>query len=551
MKYVFLTLLVFWGLGIIFMVSFFSIIRKSYKPEASVAKNTVLKILPVVSYQSSNWQISQVPEISQKYQGVIFTHSLSTDWLSLQQLQEIASFNREIKKISPGFKIYLELTPGSTLLYGAEYDQLLAHKDWFLNETLMDIRNPLYRQHFFSFFEKILVASQVDGIYLTGLDNANFTWWELSMKDFVAQIRQYYSDKTILFHSLPLNTNTENFNNQILTQLNGMVMTDFSSVYGNQARFGEYYNYLTTLASNPDYLDKQFVYTIVADESLQRFFQSSYLLLATDKSWYYFTPASNTLYYSPDWLTLYQDSLTPAIIRPDGVYQRLLTNAIVLVNPTNAQKSVKLDQDILQSLAARIYNDQPIGYLDTLNMAINGATIINLIQSSVKPTPTVELAKNADWSDHNSSVYSDFVDIYSERNKNSVVLGESVSLEELARGFDTFDDSLKIDGLEGGIFSLNREQIYDFTVSLANFDSSGYQLSVWADWDGKNNNKPVEIYKIASREMAAHTFKVLVPDYSSQNIFFRIMATNDNNVQLDPNTSFKSGEIEDYFLNVN
>lgn len=545
------------------MISFFSIIRKSYKPSAAVAKNTVLKIIPLVPYNQLDWQNNKVADISQKYHGVIFTQNINEEWLTENHLNQLLSFSKDIKKISPEFKIYLQITPGSTELFGAEYEALKEHSDWFIDKQILDIANPLYRQHFFAFYKQALEKAGVDGLYLSLVDKCppgvsmsdcsnRFNWWSMSMQDFVAQIRQFYSDKIVLFQSLPLDSQNFEFNNKLLAVFNGMVITDFSTIYNGDMSFKNYFTYLSSLKQSPNFLNKEFVFQVRADESLQPFFMASYLLFASDNSSYYFSSTSSQLSYFEDWDNVYENSLVPSFLRPDGVYERVLNNAVVLVNSNNTPQIVKLNQLILKSAAAKINNDKPVNFLDTLEVRGKSAIIVNIKESSLTPSPTIGLVESADWSDRNSSVYSDFIDVYAKRNFNSVILGEQVSEEKLPRNFDTMNDSLYINGLEGGIFSLKRNEVYDFTINLSNFDSHGYRLGVWVDWDGKGNDRPVSIYKLNSRDLRKVTFKVFVPLIASDNIFLRIIADNDINAkELNYNENILSGEIEDYFLKIN
>lgn len=98
-----------------------------------------------------------------------------------------------------------------------------------LNGELQDIRDPNYRTDFFNRLNEELTRSKTQGVVLKNLGKCPPEeiepdcpdWWELSLKDFVAQIRQYFTKQTVLFVA----SNDLQIDKHYLLSLNGAVIS--------------------------------------------------------------------------------------------------------------------------------------------------------------------------------------------------------------------------------------------------------------------------------------------------------------------------------------
>ncbi len=497
--------LLFWGLAIFFMVNYFPTLRQTYKSKATAPVVSILRILPLVTYANQNWTETEIKSITQRYSGLIFRNQ------NLEQLTELIPL---FKQSNSAFKIYYELSPTQTSTVAMDYPLLSKHKSWFLSGLTLDIRDPLYRQHFFDYWQGQLTKAGVDGLYLTNLNQcpiitgvptcqAQYDWWSISLMDFMAQIRQSWSGQTILFEASPISTSSEEFSQQLLLQTDGAVLSDFGVIGNDVATFDRYYHYIQKLSENPQLLNKQLVFQVIGKEESQEFYQASYLLFAKGNSAYYFANSKDAdINWLPEWQRLFSDSASPPQLRSDGLYERALGNVLVLVDPKS--KAVQL---------------------------------IDLPESTVEPTLLAITPESADWSDKQTAFFADFEDIFQEVQVDSVILGDQVSLESEPKNIDDSDDGLYIDGLEAGVFNLNRRQVYDARLKLSRVGSSGYQLFVWADWDGKGDKAPEVIYKVENGSVTTVNFKIVVPYSAKDLVLFRVIVSDR-----------EFGEVEDYSI---
>ena len=531
----------FWVLGIFFLIRFFTTLRSTYRSKASLAQNTVLKIVPIVNYDPNSWSEQQTEQVVSRYHGLIVK---TTDLSSLKTLK------RQIQQKNPQFPIYLQLSPTQKTVTQWLFPTPMATNQWYLNNENVDIRDPLYRQAFFSFYQRELNDLGVNGVYLTGIGacptgvtdlecQSQYSWWKMATLDFMSQIRQYFTQQTILFEATPLVNNQEDFTQQLLQQTDGMVLTDFASIYNDESSFYRYYQFLSGILQNPQYQQKQLIFHVTADDSLQPFFQASYLLFANEFSGYYFASTQAGLpQYQLKWQQEYQPSLNFAMRSETGLYERQLSNALVLVNPSLVTQETVLNQTALEGQTLRLWNDQPYKYGDSVTVPSKSGQILNQL-SSVSVAPTEELKRLADWSDLNTSRYSDFEDLFVLHNSSALSLGNSISLEEQPKNYDDFDDGLFINGLEAGIFNLEKLTSYQLQLKLNNKNSNAVEVWVWVDWDGKGNLPPTLIFNQANFASTKLDFELTVPDYAHDYVFLRVVAKDQD-----------QGEVEDYLLKV-
>jgi len=476
-RLIFLVLIGFWGAGVFFLIQFFANLPSTYRPKASLAKNSVLKIIPRLSYSGQKWTEPEKEQLAARYAGLI---------IQSQDFESVKKLKQDFRLKNPNFKLYLEISP----------------RDWFSAGDILDVRDPLYRQEFFKQWQTLSEQLNIDGIYLTGVASPSpYDWWEMSMLDFMAQIRQYFGGWTILFEAAPIANQNQNFVNKMLLQTDGMVITDFASIAESQETFANYYTYLSGLLQDFRYQDKQFIYhPVTADSTKQLFFQASYLLFANGKSAYYFASTPAVLNWQTEWEYEYRPSLNLAVKNNKDFYERKLGNVVVKVWP------------------------------ETLNSQIVSLPAVNV-------SPTQSAGGLAEWSDLNSGKLSDFEDMFLLRNPDSLFLGERVSVELNPKTYDDYDDGLQIDGLEAGIFNLNRSQTYDFRIKLGNLNGNGAEVKVLIDWDGSGNLPPETVYQTDFLKQKI-SFSVTVPKYAADQFFVRVIAADRG-----------KGEVEDYVLN--
>lgn len=494
-------------MAILLMVAVFPALRRTYKPKAATSLTSILKILPRVTFTNQNWTESEIRTLTQRYSGVIFSNQ------NLEQLNELIPL---FKHANPDFKIYYEVPIAQTTTLALDYPILIKHPEWFLSDLTLDIRDPLYRQHFFSYWTQELNKVDVDGIYLSGLNRCpiiagspscrpQYDWWTISLLDFMAQIRQSFSGQTLFFEGAPIVSKSEDFTQQLLLQTDGMVLSDFAAIANDPATFKRYYQFLVNLAQNPSFSGKKLIFQVTNEASKEPFYLASYLLFANEHSFYYFSSGIDSdLNWIESWDRLMMKSTNLPQIKIDGLYERILGNALILVNPISLQAQIT---------------------------ALPGET--------TEPTTLPGQPELADWSDNNSSVFADFDNVYIETRSDSVILGDQVTVESGPKSLDDGDDGLYLDGLEAGIFNLNRLQVYDGRIKLTRPGQNGYQLSVWLDWDGKGGLTPELIFEIKNNQTATQNFKLIVPSTAKDFIYLRVMVDDQGH-----------GEVEDYRLTI-
>lgn len=531
----------FWVLGIFFLIRFFTTLRSTYRSKAALAQNTVLKIIPKINDDSISWGEPQIEQVVSRYHGLI---------IETKDLAAVKSLTRQIRQKNPQFPLYLQLSPTQKVADQWLFPTPTANSQWYLNDNIVDIRDPLYRQAFFSFYQQQLDDLDISGVYLTGIGvcptgvtdlecQAQYSWWKMAMLDFMSQIRQYFTQQTILFEATPLVNHQEEFTQQLLQQTDGMVLTDFASIYNDENSFYPYYQFLSSILQNPQYQEKQLIFHVVAEESLQPFFQASYLLFANEFSGYYFASTQAGLpQYQAQWQQEYQPSLNFAMRSETGLYERQLGNGLVLVNPGLVTQTAVLNQAAFEGETLRLWNDQPYKYGDSLLVPGKSGQVLNEL-SSISVAPTAELSVLADWSDLNTSRYSDFADLYVLHNSSTLQLGNSVSLEERPKNYDDDDDGLLINNLEAGIFNLERLSSYQLQLKLNNKNSNTVEAWVWVDWDGKGNLPPALVFNQANFATTKLDFQLTVPDYAHEYVFLRAIVKDQD-----------QGEVEDYLLKI-
>jgi len=226
------------------------------------------------------------------------------------------------------------------------------------------------------------------------------------------------------------------------------------------------------------------------------------------------------------------------VITHNNIYQRELGNALVLVNPGLAMQNLVLDQKLLQTKTGRVWQDQPVKFQDSLNLAPKSGLVINLL-SEIKTSPTQLPNKIAEWSDNNSSVYSNFENQYLVRNTDSLLLGNMASVEAAPKNYDDNDDGIKIDGLEAGIFNLNRLQTYVVQANLANVITGKGELEIWIDFDGRGSLLPERVHHVSQLTQTKNNFSLTIPSNAGEFVFLRAIVKDGD-----------KGEIEDYLLRV-
>ena len=535
-----LVFVVFWSIGLFFLINFFSNLRSIYRPKANLSQNTVLKILPILANSGQNLSPEKINEIASRYNGLIIDTS---------DLEALKSLSRSLRAINPEFKLYLQVSFSQQLADKLPFGTQTQNQTWLLTDKIIDIRDPLYRQAFFNYWKAQFNETKISGFYLTGIHpcpatvsdsvcQAQYPWWEMSVLDFMAQIRQYFGEQTILIEGSPIVDSQEEFTKKVLLQSDGILLRDFASIYSDQNTFARYYQFLSSLLQDPQNREKQLIFTVTADPSLQRFFQASYLLFANEFSSYYFSDGqAETVYWQTEWEQEYQPSLNPAIMIENGLYQRELGNALVLVNPGLLNQNLVLDQPLLEIDTGRVWQDRPIKFQDNLLLEPKSGYVINLLSDTiVSITPLSE--KMAEWSDRNSSVYSDFEDQYLLRDPSSILLGNLASSETSSKNYDNSDDGIKIDGLEAGIFNLKRNQTYVVEAVITNLVASA-RIEIFIDWDGRGNLAPELVYQLSPLTQSKVNFNLTVPANAGEYLFLRAIVKDENR-----------GEIEDYVLKV-
>ena len=109
---------------------------------------------------------------------------------------------------------------------------LKGHLAWKLTDYQFDIRDPDYRLYFLSTTRARLKESGKQGLVFGGLFRCSTAetedcppWREIAMKDFMAQVRQYFSDKTVLYQFPPeLDLNQKELYAHYLLQLDGVMV---------------------------------------------------------------------------------------------------------------------------------------------------------------------------------------------------------------------------------------------------------------------------------------------------------------------------------------
>jgi hypothetical protein len=103
---------------------------------------------------------------------------------------------------------------------------------WLFNKRLYDVREPEFRLFFLSYWQKEIADFPTAGLLLedlsacppAGTASSCPVWWEMGLKDFTAQIRQYFSEQTIIFAAITPIKKNQALNRYYLKQLNGVVM---------------------------------------------------------------------------------------------------------------------------------------------------------------------------------------------------------------------------------------------------------------------------------------------------------------------------------------
>lgn len=540
-RFLLLLFFAFWSLGIFFLVRFFTALRSTYRSKANLAQNTVLKIIPIIQYDPALWDENQINLALDRYHGLI---------IQADNLSEVRMFSQKLHSKNPQFPLYLQVAPtqiNSRLSLFADSD---ATKPWFLEGDNVDIRDPQYRQAFFNFWSRQIADLGLNGLLLTGLTlcpgkvsdlvcQNQYGWWKMAVLDFMSQIRQYFSSKTILFSAAFLSDNQVDFTRQLLPQTDGMTLTDFNSIYHDDNSFGRYYQLLTGILQDPQYQQKQLLFQVTADPTQQAFFLASYLLFANQHSSFYFASTPTGLpKFDAQWQQEYQPSLDFAVRLNNGLYQRRLGNALILVNPGLTTQTQVLNQNWLKGQTLRLWNQQPLQYADSVSVLGKSSQIINLLsQPTVSPSQNV--SQPGDWSDLNTSRYSDFDNLFIRHNPDALILGNKISLESEPKPYDDYDDGLLINGLEAGIFNLARLRNYRLQIHLRNRQSNDAQVWVWVDWDGKGNRPPELVFNQTDFSQNQLEFDLTIPEYAHDYVFIRVIAKDQD-----------QGEVEDYLLNI-
>jgi len=214
-----------------FLISGCFIIFYLPKTKPSVKEPVANKPLPILIYQPA-------PYLSQK---TLFSKlkNYSAIVVAPNNYLDISNTLDNFKKQNSDFLVYLSLSP---TVYTTETDYFLAiikNKRWRLFDNVLDISEPLLRQHFFGYAQAMLKELDVDGLYLTDLSpcppgitevvcRQKYDWWQMSLLDYVSQIRQYFG-KYFLLLAFPKVLLAENrqFSQDLLLQADGLVFARF------------------------------------------------------------------------------------------------------------------------------------------------------------------------------------------------------------------------------------------------------------------------------------------------------------------------------------
>jgi len=115
-----------------------------------------------------------------------------------------------------------------------DYKIILQNPSWLINDNLIDIREPDYRLHLFAFYKQYLAENNLKGLLLTDMgecpepleDTSCPSWWNMSQKELVAELRQQLTDPVIYFRALPIDDTNWELNRHYFLSLDGVVVEE-------------------------------------------------------------------------------------------------------------------------------------------------------------------------------------------------------------------------------------------------------------------------------------------------------------------------------------
>jgi hypothetical protein len=112
-----------------------------------------------------------------------------------------------------------------------DYEIIKKHPRWLLDSNLIDIREPEYRLHLFAFYREYLAKNGVKGLLLRDLGKCPDSlstncesWWDMSQKELVAELRQQLSAPVIFYEALPITEENWELNRHYFLSLDGVAV---------------------------------------------------------------------------------------------------------------------------------------------------------------------------------------------------------------------------------------------------------------------------------------------------------------------------------------
>ena len=583
----------FFGIAIFFLLlisivgfvalNYLKTTREGYKPLALEGPN-IVRILPnlndpvVMPIQSAD-----LDRMANYYHGVVLPQ--------MSDVHELRSLAQALKAKNNLLKIYAYTSPTISSIKTPDHILYLAQPEYFLvnqqgvkttqttsdQNYIMKIDNPDYRNQYLNYWEAVVRYPEIDGLFIDNISDcppisqreqcdwntlelvlgSSVRTWQEDLLTLVSELKQRVGDEEIIFASSYLASAIVPSNQDFLSQLDGAYINGFEKVIQGESEFKGLYNRLVSLMYSQEWRTKTFLIQaqlLQMEQKAKEFVYGSYLLFSGKNTSFYLTAASNdfSLNYEPEWQIKVQETINPPLQRLDGVYERSFPNALVYVNPTAVNKSIILDNPLLTNKSALIWNRIPVQSNEQISLAPQEAVLISLIE---QPTPKKTASPTrsqilGDWSDNHSTMYSDFVNVNSLYERNSLKVGPQISYEFEVKNMDNFDDGLLINGLFPGTFALTKGKTYEFKVMIDDIGPTGSSLYIWIDWDGKGNTSPIREYYNHELKENSIFAPIQVPAYAQETAFVRIYAANQPNQVLEYNFNYPRGEIEDYPLKI-
>ncbi|NOY99505.1 MAG: hypothetical protein GXP40_09970 [Chloroflexi bacterium] len=239
--------------------------------------------------------------------------------------------------------------------------------DWG-SPPLMDIRSPEWQAYYAAQSRQYIAAAGMDGLFIDTLTEDIPPWaltpkgefpagyteadWRRGVTTFLDAVKgELGADYSIIFNGVTNAPGTElTIPNQNFLGVTDGASYEAFSVYLNMDADNEtrqwYFDHaiMTAMQALVD-ADKTFLIQVSGSgghRETRLYALASFLLLQTDKTYFYYAPNEAAVHWYPEW-EIEIGEPSGAYYRAEGVYQRDFTQAKVLVNPGKQPVTVQLN----------------------------------------------------------------------------------------------------------------------------------------------------------------------------------------------------------------